>query len=77
MKNLKSTPPKFRQAQEVNFLGGNGTIIFCQPDAGNWLYGVEMPVTIEPELGRVGYETVILVPEFELYPVSNTEFKEE
>ncbi len=77
MNNLSSSPPKFSQHQKVHFLGGNGTILFCQPDAGDWLYGVEMPVTTESDMGRVGCETVILVPEIELYSVNDTEFKEE
>ena len=69
MKNLDSTPPKFSQHQQVHFLGGKGTILFCQPDAGYWLYGVEMPVATEPDIERIGSETVILVPETELYTV--------
>ncbi len=77
MKNLSSTTPKFSQHQQVQFLGGNGTIVFCQPDAGKWLYGVEMPVTTESDMDRVGYETVIVVPEIELYPVNNADSKEE
>ena len=73
LNNRDSTLPKFSQYQQVHFLGGNGTILFCQPDAGDWLYGVEMPITTESDMDRVGYETVILVPEIELYPVNNKE----
>ncbi len=76
IKNLSSSPPKFSQHQKVQFLGGNGTIVSCQPDAGYWLYGVEMPVTTELDMGRVGSETVILVPEIELYLVNNADLKE-
>ncbi len=73
LNNRDSTLPKFSQYQQVHFLGGNGTILFWQPNAGDWLYGVEMPITTESDMDRVGYETVILVPEIELYPVNNKE----
>ena len=74
--NLHSNPPQFSQYQQVHFLGGNGIIVSCQPDAGNWLYGVKMPITTEADMGRVGSETVILVPEIELYLVNNADLKE-
>ena len=38
--------------------------------------GVEMPITTELGMDRIGCETVILVPEFELYPVNDAEAKE-
>ncbi len=75
--NLDSNPPKFSQHQQVQFLGGNGIIVFCEPNAGNWLYGIEMPLVTETKMNRVGSETVILLPEIELYSVNNTELKEE
>ena len=74
MKTL-STSPKFCPHQQVHFLGGNGTIRFFHPDGNNWLYGVEMPLGTEPDLGRIGHETVVLIPETELYVLQATEKK--
>ena len=59
-------PPKFSVHQQVQFIGGNGTILFSQPDGGHWLYGVEMPFGTESALGRIGHETIVLMSETEL-----------
>ena len=68
-----STTPKFSQDQQVHFLGGNGTILFCLVDGGHWLYGVKMPEGKESDIRRIGYETIVLVSETELYTVKETE----
>ncbi|VEP17878.1 conserved hypothetical protein [Hyella patelloides LEGE 07179] len=61
-----STTPKFSPEQKVHFWGGKGTILFCQPNAGDWLSGVEMPREIEPDRVRIGSETRVLIGESEL-----------
>ncbi len=66
MKSLTKAP-KFAASQQVHFLGGKGRILFCQPDGKNWLYGVEMPLGKEPDMGRIGAETIILMMEGELF----------
>ena len=72
MINLPNSP-KFSLHQQVHFLGGDGKILFCQPDGGNWLYGVEMPLGQESDMGRIGHETIVLVEETELHTVKQTD----
>ena len=72
-----STSPKFNLQQQVSFLGGQGKILFYQPDGQHWLYGVEMPLGTKPEMGRIGAETIVLISERELYTIrgsSHTKF---
>ena len=63
------TQPKFRPFQQVYFLGGMGKIISCFTDHGKWMYSVEMPLGKEPNMGRIGSETIILMPETEIYQI--------
>jgi hypothetical protein len=58
--------PKFYQDQLVCFIGGEGKVKYLRPDAGSWLYTVEMAMGPEPEMGRIGYETMIVLPETDL-----------
>ncbi|MEA5603783.1 hypothetical protein [Nostoc sp. UHCC 0252] len=58
--------PKFGKGQQVEFIGGLGTIIQSHPNSGNWSYLVEMEMGSEPEMGRIGYETTILLFEADI-----------
>lgn len=58
--------PKFRLAQRVSFLGGEGIVRSYKPDASNWAYLVEMPLGLAPEFGRVGAETMVCLNEADL-----------
>jgi hypothetical protein len=60
------TLPKFSQGQTVEFLGGVGMIVKCSPNSQSWTYLVEMAKGEEPEMGRIGYETTILLFETDL-----------
>jgi hypothetical protein len=60
------TVPKFITGQLVEFLGGMGTIINCYLNAGKWLYLVQMEMGPEPEMGRIGWETTILLFETDI-----------
>ena len=60
------TQPKFLPFQQVHFLGGMGKIVSCFTDSGKWMYAVEMPLGKEPEVGRIGSETIILMQEAEI-----------
>ncbi|MGF1938187.1 MAG: hypothetical protein RM347_028160 [Nostoc sp. ChiQUE02] len=60
------TRPKFCKGQKVEFIGGLGTIIQYCPYSGNWSYLVEMEMGSEPEMGRIGYETTILLFETDI-----------
>lgn len=55
--------PRFHREQKVNFVGGTGKIKNYQLEAKSWMYLVEMDLGPEPEMGRVGYETMIWLPE--------------
>jgi hypothetical protein len=61
-----ATVPQFDKGQRVNFVGGSGTIKNYHPELSNWVYLVEMDMGPEPEMGRVGYETTILLPQSDL-----------
>ena len=58
--------PQFAKGQAVTFFGGEGVVQSLKLEAGLWTYGVEMMQGPEPAFGRVGPETMILLPETEL-----------
>jgi len=57
---------QFQKGEKVKFLGGVGTIKNFQLEAGSWTYAVEMAMGPEPEMGRIGYETTVLLDESDL-----------
>ena len=61
--------PQFYRHQTVSFLGGIGKIKRIEKQALGWTYHVEMSMGIEPDFGRVGAETTIVLEEQELYPI--------
>lgn len=65
------TKPKFYNGQIVNFMGGEGFINNYRFESGNWEYLVQMPMGPEPEMGRVGYETMIWLSEVDIYSLVN------
>ena len=65
------TTPRFNKGQKVCFVGGVGTIKNCRPDSGMWTYNVEMELGPEPEMGRVGSETTILLDEADIHEAIN------
>lgn len=66
---VPTRPPKFRQLQLVCFQGGTGKIRRCHLESGTWAYAVEMALGPEPEFGRVGSETTILLNEIDMQAV--------
>ncbi|MDZ8053621.1 MAG: hypothetical protein RMX68_007575 [Aulosira sp. ZfuVER01] len=60
------TLPKFSQGQTVEFIGGEGMIVKCSPNSQTWAYLVEMQMGEEPEMGRIGSETTILLFEMDI-----------
>jgi hypothetical protein len=42
-------------------IGGLGNIIQCHPNSGHWSYLIQMEIGSEPEMGRIGYETTIIL----------------
>jgi hypothetical protein len=60
---------QFSYNQQVYFLGGIGTIKdFCF-DGGTWRYTIEMPLGPEPEMGRIGAETQIVLEEIDIQAI--------
>lgn len=62
----KITLPKYINGQIVEFIGGIGTIIKIFQSSGSWFYFIQMEMGPEPEMGRIGYETTILLSESDL-----------
>ncbi|BAY91983.1 hypothetical protein FDUTEX481_00991 [Tolypothrix sp. PCC 7601] len=60
------TIPKFSPGETVEFIGGMGMIVKCSPNSATWAYYVEMQMGDEPEMGRIGYETTILLLETDI-----------
>lgn len=58
--------PEFCHGQQVSFVGGEGIVQNCEPKFGEWVYLIEMPLGIEPDCGRVGAETMVLIDEADL-----------
>lgn len=65
-----SISPRFNRSETVCFLGGIGTIKSFQPTSGTWMYRVEMELGPEPEMGRIGSETTVLLYESDIDEVA-------
>lgn len=61
--------PKFDQEQTVRFLGGTGTIKSRHQEANMWTYTVEMSMGLEPDFGRIGAETTIVLDEIDIHGI--------
>ena len=61
--------PKFYPSQIVSFIGGTGKIKSLQLETSEWTYTVEMSMGSEPDFGRVGLETTIILEESEIQDV--------
>ncbi|MBD6614639.1 hypothetical protein FNW02_01830 [Komarekiella sp. 'clone 1'] len=57
--------PKFREGQIVSFIGGKGVVKNYRFESDSWDSLVEMPMG-PPEMGRVGYETMIWLSEVDI-----------
>ena len=64
-----SRNPQFDCHQTVRFFGGTGKIKSIQKQAICWTYHVEMSMGIEPDFGRVGAETTIVLEEQDIRQV--------
>lgn len=61
-----ATLPKFKKEQQVSFVGGLGIIKGCLAEVNTWTYLIEMEMGLEPEMGRIGSETTVLLPETDI-----------
>ncbi len=57
---------RFHREQQVRFIGGEGVVRNVKFESGSWKYLVEMPLGVEPNFGRIGAETMVLLSETEL-----------
>lgn len=64
--------PKFCEGQKVGFIGGEGIIKNYRFEPSSWLYLVEMLMIAEPEIDRIGYETMIWLAEVDIFPLCNS-----
>lgn len=64
--NCLLTKPKFTPNQTVRFIGGRGKIKSIQQQDSHWVYTIEMSLGAEPDFGRVGAETTIVLAEQDL-----------
>lgn len=55
--------PKFNPQQKVSFLGGSGEVKQLKREADSWIYTVEMSMGLQPDFGRIGPETTIVLEE--------------
>lgn len=58
--------PKFRHTQWVSFVGGEGIVRSYKTESGSWIYLIEMAMGLEPNVGRVGAETMVVLAEADL-----------
>lgn len=65
------TSPMYAKDQRVCFVGGGGKILYCRPESGTWTYAVQMEMGPEPDMGRIGSETTILLDEADIQGVMN------
>lgn len=72
MAAIITTVPQFRKGERVAFIGGAGVVKTYRPDSGGWSYTVEMDMGPEPEMGRIGYETTIVLPETDMAASGDT-----
>lgn len=54
----------------VRFLGGVGKIKSFHPDSNTWTYAIEMEMGLEPDFGRVGAETTVILYEEDILGVA-------
>ena len=59
--------PSFYRDQQVRFIGGEGTVESYRSEANTWIYLIKMLMGPEPDFGRIGGETTIVLLESDLW----------
>jgi hypothetical protein len=54
----------------VRFIGGVGKIKSFRSESNTWAYAVEMEMGAEPDFGRIGVQTTILLHEDDILGVA-------
>ena len=62
--------PKWDKDLMVRFLGGVGKIKSFRPDSDTWTYAIEMEMGLEPDFGRIGAETTVILYEEDILGVA-------
>jgi hypothetical protein len=70
MKTNLRTHPKWGNELNVRFIGGEGKITSFRPESNTWAYAVEMEMGAEPDFGRIGAQTTILLHEDDILGVA-------
>lgn len=60
------TIPRFSRDEIVRFAGVVGRIKSYRPNSNTWTYIVEMEMGPEPDFGRVGGETTLVLEEADI-----------
>ncbi|MEM1255038.1 MAG: hypothetical protein AAGI69_21600 [Cyanobacteria bacterium P01_H01_bin.21] len=66
---VTANAPNFCRNQRVSFVGGEGTVESYRSEADTWIYLIKMSMGPEPDFGRMGGETTIVLLESELRAV--------
>ena len=66
---VTTNAPNFCRDQRVHFVGGEGTVESYRSEADTWIYLIKMSMGPEPDFGRVGGETTIVLVESDLWAV--------
>lgn len=64
---IAANTPNFCYAQRVRFVGGEGTVESYRSEADTWIYLIKMSMGSEPDFGRVGGETTVVLFESDLW----------
>ncbi|EKU99838.1 hypothetical protein Lepto7375DRAFT_1913 [Leptolyngbya sp. PCC 7375] len=66
---IAANAPNFCHDQRVCFIGGEGTVESYRSEADTWIYLIKMSMGPEPDFGRVGGETTVVLLESDLWAV--------
>ncbi|MGD1949852.1 MAG: hypothetical protein ACFB14_09420 [Leptolyngbyaceae cyanobacterium] len=66
---IAGNAPNFHHNQRVRFVGGEGTVESYRSEADTWIYLIKMSMGPEPDFGRIGGETTIVLLESDLWAV--------
>lgn len=66
MAKTLTSVPRFSHTQRVRFVGGECIVRNLKPESGSWIYVIEMSLGLEPDCGRVGAETMVVLNEADL-----------
>lgn len=67
--------PRFDRHQTVRFFGGTGKIKSIHKQDIGWTYHVEMSLGVEPDFGRVGTETTVVLEEQDILAIESVQLQ--